>query len=100
MRIYVEPTDPEKMLLIGKMLDKRGFMWGNTRTRIFEPSASYIRYFCTRPFEGNLCIEVLPNKRGIYISLKGYTTPIDRISDEQFLQNSQKELIILNGGDL
>lgn len=100
MIIYVEPTDPKKMLLIGKILDKRGFLWGNTRTRIFEHTDAYKRYFCTRPFEDNLCIEVLPNKRGIYTSFKDYTTPIDRISDEQFLQNSQNKLIILNGGDL
>lgn len=97
MKIYVEPTDPEKMFSIGKILEEKGFLWGNTRTSIFgDLSDLYKRLFCTRPFDNRLCIEVLPNKRGIYTRWKGGTQPTNIISDEQFLQN---ELFILNGGD-
>ena len=99
MKIYVEPTDPEKMLSIGIILDEKGFLWGNTRTSIFRPSDLYKNIFCKRPFDDRLCIVVLPNKRSIYTSWKGGTQPTNVISDEQFLKNLQNELFILNGGD-
>lgn len=99
MKIYVEPTDPEKMLSIGKILDEKGFLWGNTRTSIFGTSDLYERIFCKKPFDDRLCVEVLPNKRGIYMSWFGFPRSTNTISDEQFLQNLQNELFILNGGD-
>ncbi len=100
MKIYVEPTDPEKMLLVGKILEERGFVWGNTQTSIFGSSDFYKAIFCTRPFDNRLCVEILPNKKGIYTSwIRGYTPPTKIISDEQFLQNLQNKLFILNGDD-
>lgn len=101
MKIYVEPTDPEKMFKIGKILDKKGFLWGNISTSIFEYKDVYKHIFCTKPFEYRLCVEILPNRKRIYTSgiRRGYTLPTKIISDEQFLQILQNKVFILNGGD-